>query len=247
MNTFNNGDLTGHGKMRVGVLRDLYDGFDTLADGSTVAWDCDNRKLPQAKLSSSQSFTINMTNVISGSNGVLKITTATASAITITFDTDFTNKSFGNTGAVAITTYTLPAGTGREYTIQYVCEGTTIYWYFNVVPPTLTFTTTVTGFSVDPLTTISYVHEPDKKLLQFEYVATGGTSNATTFTFVLPVAARSMMVYPCQKINNGALAAGIFATRTGLTTVDCYNGYNFDTWGAAGTKGGRFQGIIQTI
>lgn len=236
--------------MRVGVLKELsdVDAFVTLSDGATVAWNCDDKKLPQAKLTSTQSFTLNMTSVLNGSVGVLKITTSTASAITITFDTDFTNKSIGNTGAANLTTYVLPAGTGREYTISFVVEGTTIYWYFNVIPPTLTFTTTYGGFSVDPTTSeLSYVHEPDKKLLHFELIATGGTSNATSFTFVLPVAARALVVRPCQIINSGTPAIGSFATVASSTTVNVYNGLNFNNFTNSGVKGCRAAGTIQTI
>lgn len=250
MQSFPNGDLIGHQKMREGVLKELSDtdAFVTLTDAATVAWNCDNKKLPQAKLTSTQSFTLNMTNVLNGSVGTLKIVTDTASAIVITFDADFTNKSIGNTGAANITTYTLPAGDDRQYTISFVCEGTTIYWYFNVVPPTLTFVTTYTGFSVDPTTSeLSYVYESDKKLLHFELLATGGTSNATSFTFVLPVAARQLIVRPCQIINSGTPAIGSFATVASSTTVNVYNGLNFNNFTNSGTKGVRCSGTIQTI
>lgn len=246
MQSFN--DLLTREDVRLGIKKDLVDGFVTLTDGASVNWDTDNRKLPEAKLTSTQSFTLNMTSVLSGSIGLLKILTNTASPIVITFDTDFTNKSFGNAGAADITTYTLPAGTGREYTIQFVVDGTTIYWYFNIVPPRLTFTTTFTGFSVDPTTVeLSYVHEPDKKLLHFELTAVGGTSDNAAFTFVLPVAARAVVVRPCQIINTGTPTIGSFATRISSTTVDVYNGLNFQGFSTSGVKGARCAGTIQTI
>lgn len=105
-----------------GVIRQ--NPFPVLSDGSTVAWDCGNDKFPQAKLTSTQSFTINMTNVLSGAQGVLKLTTNTASAITITFDTDFTNKTLNN----ALTTHTFPALTGQQYFLSFVVDGTNIEW-----------------------------------------------------------------------------------------------------------------------
>lgn len=105
-----------------GVIRQ--NPFPGLVDGSTVAWDCGNDKFPQAKLTSTQSFTINMTNVLDGAQGVLKLITNTASAITLTFDTDFTNKTLNTT----LTTYTFPALTGQEYFLSFVVVGTAIEW-----------------------------------------------------------------------------------------------------------------------
>lgn len=110
-----------------GVIRQ--NPFPALSDGSTVAWDCGNDRFPQAKLTSTQSFTINMTNVLSGAQGVLKLITNTASAITLTFDTDFTNKAVNET----LTTYTFPASTGKEYFLSFVVDGTSIEWIIAVV------------------------------------------------------------------------------------------------------------------
>jgi hypothetical protein len=111
-----------HGRFLTGVESDLASAMTTLTDGSTVVWNCDNRKLPMAKLTSSQSFTIDMTNVISGAQGVLKLITNTASAITLTFDVSFTNETLNTT----ITTYTFPALTAQEYFLSFVVDGTTI-------------------------------------------------------------------------------------------------------------------------
>lgn len=111
--------------VRSKINKDLGEtGLTVLTDGASVTWDLDNRKIPQAKLTSTQSFTINMTNVLSGAQGILKLITDTASAITLTFDTDFTNKSLNST----ITTYTFPALTAQEYFLSFVVDGTTIEW-----------------------------------------------------------------------------------------------------------------------
>lgn len=105
-----------------GVIRQ--NPFPALIDGSTVAWNCGNDKFPQAKLTSTQSFTINMTNVLDGAQGVLKLITNTASAITIEFDGNFTNKTLNET----LTTYTFPAITAKEYFLSFVVDGTSIEW-----------------------------------------------------------------------------------------------------------------------
>lgn len=98
--------------------------FVTLTDGATVTWDLDNKPLPLAKLTSTQSFTIDMTNVASGARGVFKLITDTASAIVMTFDASFTNKTLNAT----FSNYTFPALTAQEYFLSFVVEGSTIEW-----------------------------------------------------------------------------------------------------------------------
>jgi hypothetical protein len=98
--------------------------FATLTDGTSVTWACDNRQLPLAKLTSTQSFTIDMTNVKSGSQGTLKLIKNTASDVTLTFDTSFTNKQLNST----LLTYTFSAASGTEYFLTWIAEGTNIEW-----------------------------------------------------------------------------------------------------------------------
>ncbi len=102
--------------------------FTTLVDGVTVNWNTLSESFPEAKLTSTQSFTLNMTNVASGAQGVLKLITGTASSITITFDSDFTNKSGNST----FTAFSFPAETGKEYYISFIVDGTTIEWNFPI-------------------------------------------------------------------------------------------------------------------
>lgn len=92
---------------------------------NTLTWNTANQQLPLAKSTVSvTSFTLVMQNVKSGSNGILKIITGTASAITITFDASFTNEIINS----ALTTYTFPAGNNREYFLSYLADGTTLEW-----------------------------------------------------------------------------------------------------------------------
>jgi hypothetical protein len=98
--------------------------FATLTDGTSVTWDCNNRQLPLGKLTSTQSFTIDMTNVKSGSQGTLKLIKNTASDVTLTFDTSFTNKQLNST----LLTYTFSAASGTEYFLTWIAEGTNIEW-----------------------------------------------------------------------------------------------------------------------
>lgn len=113
-----------HGRFRTRVEKELADAFTVLTDGASVTFNCDDKKFPVGKLTSTQSFTIDMTNVMDGAQGILKIITNTSSAITITFDSSFTNKTVNST----LTTYTLPAITGKEYFLYFTVDGTTIEW-----------------------------------------------------------------------------------------------------------------------
>lgn len=212
--------------MRVGVLKELsdVDAFVALSDGATVAWDCDNKKLPQAKLTSTQSFTLNMTSVLDGSQGILKIVTDTASAITITFDTDFTNKSAGTIGQTAITTFTLRASTAKEYILSFVCDGTTLYWFFDsgVI---IDWSTGInpSGFSAFSKKEAFYIDMGTHYILAWNIE---GTGSGTTAGFTLPIAATSLFtgsanyVFLTQTVNNTTVGTGIAILTGGSTTVD---------------------------
>lgn len=111
--------------------------FATLTFASPTNWDQNNRQNPLAKVTATGSFTINMTNVKSGAQGILRVISSVGSTFILTFDTDFTNKDI--ISGATLTNYTFPNNTGFEYTCSFVVDGTTIYWiigdYFN---PTIT-------------------------------------------------------------------------------------------------------------
>lgn len=98
--------------------------FSTLSYGATVTWDTNNRQAPLAKLTATGSFTIDMTNVKSGAQGILKLIKNTASDLVLTFDTSFTNKQLNET----LLTYTFIGASGNEYFLSFVVEGTNIEW-----------------------------------------------------------------------------------------------------------------------
>lgn len=100
--------------------------FATLTFASPTVWACDSRQMPLAKVTATGDFTINMTNVKSGSQGILKVTANTASAFTLTFDTDFTNVEA--TTNDSLLTYTFPADNGQFYLLNFVCDGTILHW-----------------------------------------------------------------------------------------------------------------------
>jgi hypothetical protein len=98
--------------------------FATLTDGASVTWNTNNKQNPLAKLTSTQSFTIDMTNVKSGSSGILKLIKNTASDVILTFDTSFTNKQTNAT----LVNYTFSGASGTEYFLSFIAEGTNIEW-----------------------------------------------------------------------------------------------------------------------
>lgn len=100
--------------------------FATLTFGSTVTWACANKQTPLAKVTATGNFALDMTNVKSGAEGILKVTANLTGSFILTFDTDFTNKDLYGT---ALPTYSFSAGvSGREYFVSYVADGTTLYW-----------------------------------------------------------------------------------------------------------------------
>jgi hypothetical protein len=86
----------------------------------TIALNDENLKY---KSTLTGNFTYEVGTVADGANVVHKVNTgAVSTAITITFDSSYTHKSLNNT----VTSYTLPAGAGKEYFITFIVEGTTI-------------------------------------------------------------------------------------------------------------------------
>lgn len=249
MEQFPNGDAIGHQKMRLGVFADLSDlyAFETLSDGSSVSWDCRSRKFPQAKLTSTQSFTIDMTNVIDGAIGTLKLITDTASAITITLDTDFTNKTQGVLGEEAITTIVMPASTGKEYILQFIVDDTTIHWFIETeVPQWTDYSSTITGFASTPPINCRYLFDAARKLLHFKLMMTPTTSNATTFTFTIPYNAKTEDTFVAQIVNNGTAAAAVVRTRVSSNIVDVYSTIAFAAFTASGNKNVRCAFSVET-
>lgn len=99
--------------------------FTSVTFATPLNLDCANKQNPLFKVPSvNTDFTLNMTNVKSGANGLIKLFITTASAVTVTFDSDFTNES-QNT---VLAPFTFPAGTGKEYFMSFIVDGTTIEW-----------------------------------------------------------------------------------------------------------------------
>jgi hypothetical protein len=190
--------------------------FATLVDGATVTWNTDSAMFPEAKLTSTQSFTLNMTNVVSGAQGVLKLITNTASAITITFDNDFTNKVLGTLGEEAFTTFTFPAATAKEYLLSFVVDETTIHWSILANKLETSFSSVITGFSGTPTQSCSYSIIGNLCYLRMFIT---GTSNATSFTFTLPFTPAIAIVIPTIVDNVGTGALGRINTSGNVATV----------------------------
>lgn len=225
--------------------------FTTLTFASPTVWACDNRQTPLAQVTATGSFTIDMTNVKDGAAGTLKIITNTASAITLTFDTSFTNKKLGATGDETFTTYTFPAATGKEFILSFVAVGTTLHWVIQAPLPAWTdFTQTFEGFSGTPTYTCRYLYDAEVKNLRMYLAFTAGsTSNATTFTFRIPIAAANtgLQCEVCQVMNNGTNATGMALTRVGSDVVDVYATLGFGAFTASGNKSIRICMDVETI
>lgn len=103
----------------------ILEAFGVLTYGATVTWSAP-KSFNQAKLTATGNFTFDITDTKDGSSGLIKIIVNTTSAITVTFDTSFTNKIVTTTAL----NYTFPAGVAnREYWFQYALDGTVMTWF----------------------------------------------------------------------------------------------------------------------
>lgn len=124
-----NGLLKANGSGLVTLASNITDyvapsNYTTISYGATVSWNQNSQQIPLGKVTTTGNFTLALTNVKSGCNGILKIISNTASSFTVTFDVAFTNKTLNST----FTTFAFPALTGQEYYLYFTVDGTTIEW-----------------------------------------------------------------------------------------------------------------------
>lgn len=101
--------------------------------------------------------------------------------------------------------------------------------------------TAPTGFSSISQNLINYVINNRIITLTFDV---GGTSNATTFTFKLPIGVEGISIRPGYKEDNGVAGAPT-RLEIGSSTVTAFNGDLTGAWTASSTK--RVQGITTLI
>lgn len=106
-----------------------------------------------------------------------------------------------------------------------------------------------TGFSADPSNVVAR-YCVIGKVCFFYFHATAGTSNATTFTMTLPVAAANTQIQsiPCRGTDNGALTATAYIRTTVNSAIaNCYPTGAFSTWTNSGNKLILCVGTYETI
>ncbi len=93
------------------------------------------------------------------------------------------------------------------------------------------------GFSVSPTVTFSNYTQLGKTVL-FEMDLSGGTSNATTFTITLPVAAKRAVSILCSVVDAGSskTTPGRIVTTAGSTSASVFSDAGIGTWTASGAK-----------
>jgi len=103
-----------------------------------------------------------------------------------------------------------------------------------------TWTPTVTGYSTDPTGTTFYYTQVGKTVHLMMASATNGTSNATTKTYSLPVAARTLTnarwTGAAHIVNNGASVGLTLALiQSGDTTLSVFASGAAAAWTASGS------------
>ena len=106
-----------------------------------------------------------------------------------------------------------------------------------------TFTPAPTGYSGSP--TVSVARYLDLGKLIIMDIAVTGTSNATTLTLTLPVAAKSAANYPLVVTDNSVAQtdAGLLTMAAGSTTATLYATLASGAWTNANTKAFKGYGI----
>jgi hypothetical protein len=114
----------------------------------------------------------------------------------------------------------------------------------------LTWTLVYTGFSSAPTTTSAQYQVKGSQCYLYFVVGSGGTSNATGFTFTAPFKNNgpSTILLGGQSFDNGAAitTAPLLNFTTGGNSVNVYKDYSGPNWTGSGTKYlDRFQGQFQ--
>jgi hypothetical protein len=111
------------------------------------------------------------------------------------------------------------------------------------------WTPSYTGFSVPPASATARYKLIGKTCVCIYTRSTAGTSNATTFTLTLPVAASGSVpqygVLAATEDGSAFVAAGTIGTRQNSTTADLYT-QGFGAWTASGLKDADFSFTYET-
>lgn len=154
--------------------------------------------------------------------------------------TDTTTKYF----AITAVSYSAPDTTVTIYgpSGSVLAGSPTARWYSKMESPAnyptawTTWTPTFGGFSANPTVVATYMQLG--KMVSVRLNTTGaGTSNATTFTLTLPVAAKSTVNFMgIYAINAGSAVSARGKTNASSTTLDLYTDAAGSAWTNSGNK-----------
>ena len=103
-----------------------------------------------------------------------------------------------------------------------------------------TYASTVVGFSATTVSRVRYIFMG--RILNISGTITG-TSNATTFTFTVPVAPVYLFTGSTGQISNNSTnptTPGLIYITAGSTTVNLFKDFSGAAWTASGSKGADF-------
>jgi hypothetical protein len=126
--------------------------FVTLTFGTTVSWNQGNLNYPQAQVTATSDFTLNISNSKSGSTGTLAVITNTANIVNIALGGSGLTYWIAN---VQVSTLALPAGSGKYYYIQFINNNSRIDVLLNDYVQVSN--TSIQGVSVQKLTATAAV------------------------------------------------------------------------------------------
>ena len=183
-----------------------------------------------------------------GASGIT-ISSPTTTSSSATFTATGATASLEVSSAIALGNISGPSGNGS---MSYAQTGNILYIssLSVVMGAWKTWTPTFAGFSADPTGVIAR-YSLVGKLCAVSVIITGnGTSNATTFTMTLPVAAANTgaQVGMILAVDNssGLTSPGVIATRAASTTADLYTTLTGTGWTGSGGKRAQFQFVYET-
>lgn len=163
------------------------------------------------------------------------ITNATLSTDAIT---GFSSSTSGTLYGISVSSSKISGSVISNTTIPYAALTTDSTWAYS------TFSPAATGYSGTPTTTLARSKQIGKTVIMD--ISVTGTSNDTTLTFTLPVAAKSAAFYPIIVADSGTTqtSPGLLVTSAASTTATCYKTLAQGIFTNSGTKTIQGFGIV---